>query len=235
MQTLTLIRIKDGAATIGTAENILKMNALIKAAKIEQVDSPDEQAAAVAAQQELHALAKAVEESRESLTGPLWKLYKSINSFAEQFIAEPKAEELRISRMLGDYQALLFQRAKAEEAKHNAALQAAEREREAAIAKATSLDEVAAINDQSAQKQAAIPTPPPRPQAEGQTVKKDWDITVTDPIALWRTHPACVELVPRLSEIRALLALGTVPKGVIAKEIIKSGVRSKPGQQLIEV
>lgn len=115
----------------------------------------------------------------------------------------------------------------AAKARNAAELQAAQ---ERAKAEADRIDAEAKAAQENAAKNAQqalsfIPAPEAPQTVKGQAVREDWEITVSDIHLLYRANPNCVSLEPRLSEIRNLLAMGIVPKGVVAKKVIKSGVR----------
>lgn len=164
--------------------------------------------------------------------------------------AAEAARQLEMQRIEAERQAELNRIAAEEKARIDAEI-ARERDREAKIAEAKNLDEVTAIREEAAEaarkaqeaqqhaanmaalieeqaaaKAAVLPVVAPV-KADGQRVRVDWDITVSDVHALYRHHPNCVELKPRLSEIRQLLDAGVTPKGVIAKKVAKSGVSTR--------
>ena len=166
--------------------------------------------------------------------------------------ARAKAEEakriLELTRIENEKQAELKQLAAAEKARIDESARI-EREREEAIAKAKTLDEVTALREaaaetmrknQEAQKDVAIKAEAIEQRAadqgnalpmfepvrvKGQSVRDDWEITISDVHMLYRFHPNCVELKPRLSEIRELLNAGVTPRGVNANRVVKAGVR----------
>jgi hypothetical protein len=70
---------------------------------------------------------------------------------------------------------------------------------------------------------------------KGQTVSEEWAVEVTDIHLLYRHHPNCVSMTPLLSEIKALVKAGTIPKGVRADKVVKATVRVAPERQAIEV
>ena len=73
---------------------------------------------------------------------------------------------------------------------------------------------------------AMLPTASHEPvRAQGQRVASDWEVVVTDIHKLYRAHANCVELKPRLGEIKNLLKMGVTVQGITARPIIKAGVR----------
>lgn len=125
------------------------------------------------------------------------------------------------------------QRRKAQEAKTAAARAEAEAlqkqiDEQKAKAEAQSHEQLDAITERYAvehQQLQSAPTYQPA-KASGQSAKADWDVTVTDIHLLYRHHPNCVKLEPLIGEIKNLLKGGTTPKGVSAKPIVKSIVRT---------
>lgn len=101
-----------------------------------------------------------------------------------------------------------------------------ELERQRALAEAASHEAFDAAQEKFNNAQAAIAAQVVEPvRSEGQRVTTDWEITVSDIHKLYRVHPNCVDLKPRLSEIKNLLKMGVTVQGITAKPIIKAGVR----------
>lgn len=109
-----------------------------------------------------------------------------------------------------------------------------EAERQKALAVAKTHEELDKINQRHCEEVAALPVAAPI-RAEGQRVREDWEITVTDIWALVRAHPVCVSVEPRLSEIRNLLDAGVKVSGVTAKRVVKAGVTSGKLRPAIDV
>jgi hypothetical protein len=72
-------------------------------------------------------------------------------------------------------------------------------------------------------------------RTEGQMVKADWEIEVTNPFELARYHPDCVTIEPRLSVIKAALNEGREIKGIKATKVTRAGVRLAPAPKAIDV
>ena len=112
-----------------------------------------------------------------------------------------------------------------------------ELERQKALAEADSHARLDAVQQQFSNAQAALSEQirhdPVR--AEGQRVVNDWEIVVTDVHLLYRMHANCVDLKPRLSEIKNLLKAGVSVHGVKATPIVKAGVRLSGERPAIEV
>lgn len=215
----------------------LKARTLETSALIGKVETEAENAQAVEAQSALHALLSQVEKSRVAIKEPVLQLGKRIDQTARDFRAEVEQELTRITRLIGDYLALEEQRRRAAEALKNNELADIERQRQHALAQASSHEETDQINEHYTGKLAAValvPAPAPA-RAEGQTVKHDWDVTVTDIYLLVRAHPTCVKIEPRLGEIKNLLNAGVKVAGVSATRIVKAGLRVKKQSKAIEV
>jgi hypothetical protein len=251
----------------------LKERALEVGALIGRVTDAMEQNAAVAAQTELQKILALAEKARKAVKAPIIDYGRKIDAAAEKFTDELKAEMLRISRLVADYQQLEAARVRAAEqarlaeaAKLEAERRAAELaafreaelqkqrldaeaaelarnqaeaknaedrarcevarlelERQQALAQAASHEQLDRINEQHAQAVADLPVAAPV-RAEGQRVREEWAITVTDIWLLAKAHPVCVKIEPRLSEIKQLLDAGVKVAGVTAKREIKAGV-----------
>lgn len=214
----------------------LKAQALEQSALIGRVTNEEEQRLAVIAQTSLAELLSAVEKARKAAKDPVLAYGRSIDDAAKSFRLELEEDEVRVARMVGDYQKLLEQRARAAQAAENERLQALERERAKELAQATDLNQVDAIqekfNNRAAQEAIA---PPPAPRVEGQRITQDWDVCVTDVWLLAKAHPMCVHVEPRLSEIKSLLNAGVKVAGVRAERVTKAGIRLSPRAKAIEV
>jgi hypothetical protein len=117
---------------------------------------------------------------------------------------------------------------KAKRAEEEARLQA-EIDRQKALAEAETMAARDKINDEAGLKnykasQLVLDAQPT--QAKGQTFKEDWELNVFDSYALARAHPSCVNITPKVSEIKALLDQGIEVQGVKATRIAKSSVRA---------
>lgn len=128
----------------------------------------------------------------------------------------------------------------AREAKSKAEQAALERqrielERQKALAEAKSHDDLDRINAQASNAQAALAEQPKYEpvRAQGQRVKEEWSVEVTDIWMLARAHPACVKIEPRLTEIKSLLDAGVKVAGVRAEKVVKAGVMA--GRQLAAI
>lgn len=266
---ITIFRRTELSVAIEPGALTLREAALDKSALVAVVESPTDQEAAVAAQIELERVCKLVESQRKEVKAPVLELGRQIDATAEKFVADLKAEVVRVSRLVGDYVALEAAKARAAaeaarleqerierdrlKAEQDAAAKAAadarrlEEERQKALAAATTHEdleraqaeadrkqrelqaaqqvEAARIAAEAAARQQAVKIPDAPVKADGQSVRTDWEITITDIHALYRAHPNAVKMEPRLSEIRQLLDMGVKVHGVRAEKVIKSGVR----------
>lgn len=202
----------------------LRDEALMEAALIGKVTNANENETAVEAQKALTRIAKLCEESRKVIKEPVIDYGRKIDAAAKEFRAEIDAEELRIAGLIADYQALELAKVRAAESVRSVQMGEIERARQEALSKATSHEDMDRINEEYNLKVAEIP-PVPVVKAEGQRITEDWDIQITDIWALARAHPACVKIEARKTEIRELLKIGVTPAGVLAKRVVKAGVR----------
>jgi hypothetical protein len=128
------------------------------------------------------------------------------------------------------------QRKAAEAARAEAELQRIAIQRLQERAAADTHAQLDAANDRAAERREAIAVAAPEPvRAAGQTVKQEWDVTVSDIHKLYKFHPNCVALEPRLSEIKSLLAAGATVQGVTAKQVMKAGVRTGRAPLAIDI
>ncbi len=215
----------------------LRDSALEKSGIVGKVTTPEENATAVEAQVELQSVKSIAEKARKAAKEPVLEYGRKIDQAAKDFIAEIDAEGMRVARLVGDYQALEAAKVRAAEQARNAELQRIEREKAEAIAKAKTHEQVDAIAehfaDKAAQQTTVAPAAPIR--ADGQVVKTDWEITITNPYDLAKFHPGCVNISPRLADIKQLLNEGVTVRGITATKVTRAGVRLAPSRALIEV
>jgi hypothetical protein len=206
-----------------------KESSLAASALIGRVANSAEQETAVAAQIEIKRLLDLVEMARVECKRPILDFGRKIDDAAKTFVAELKKEQLRIGTLIGDFQTLEQARVRAAEAVRLKELNEIERQRQEQIATARSHDEIDTINERANQEVASVPVVQPR-KAEGQVVKEDWSITVTDEWALVRWAIAsgaidCVYVEARLNPIKARLTAGMSIPGITAKKVVNSSVR----------
>jgi len=213
--------------TLAAEANKLKADALASSALIGKVASEADNERAVEAQTNLKGVINAIEKARKDAKAPFIDAGRDIDAMAKQFRADLDEELNRVGRLAGNYQALLLAKRRAEEAARLRELAELERQRQEERAKAKSLEELDKI-DQRHNEVAQVLAPPMQEPArpKGQVVKEDWDIIVTDKWQLARAHPMCVDITPRLSEIRKLLDAGQRVAGVTAEKKVKATVRA---------
>lgn len=210
----------------------LKEEALASASLIRIVENETQQNTAVEAGQEIKVLLDKCEASRKQVKEPVLDLGRSIDKKAAEFEQELRLEYDRITKLLGNYQALLASKKRDAEALAKFELDAHNRKVLEETAKATHVDQVQEIRERAAQEQQAIERAHrvEVPVAKGQTVKPDWEITVDNYLTLATNHPECVTITEKIGAIKNLLAAGKMVKGVTAKPITKSQIRAPRGK-----
>lgn len=281
-----IVLVDRSALTFSFAEraNQLKEEALAKSALIGQVLTAAQQQVAVTAQAEIKGMLSLIEKARVAAKEPYLEMCRTIDFRAKEYIADLKAEELRIATELGSFQQLEDARiaaaerarqeeerllrmqreaeeqrirdeaaaaqkklddeakklaekaakARSDEARAKIEEQRLEVERQRALSTAETHDALDQVNAQHAEQVAALPTPE-RTVARGQTVKKDWVITVVDKYMLARHHPNCVSIEPLVSEIKSLLNAGTKVQGITATKETVSNARPARQARAIDV
>lgn len=234
MKQQLIVRAQGNNVEFSAEAIALKNTAWELAAAVTEVRNAEHQSIAVSAQVGLATLLKQVEEARKKAKAPLIELGRKIDNVSKAFVKDLEEEELRLARLVGDYQALELAKTRAAEAARNRELTELERQRAEELAKASSHEEIDAIQEQYNQAAADLPGPAAPQREAGQVVTQDWEITVQDIWLLARAHPACVKIEPRLSAIKELLKLGVKVSGVNATPIVKASVRTRQ-HQVIEV
>lgn len=227
---LILLRNDASLAISVTPEAIAaKAEALADAQMVQVIANPRSQDVAVAAQAALRVLINACETSRKDVKAPVLDYGRIIDQTAKDFSDALKAEEMRLAKLIGDYQALEAARVRAEEAARNEELTRLERERAAELSLAKSHEQREAIQERFHQEVQAVPPPPVAARADGQVVRTDHDFEVTDVHLLYRHHPSLVKLEAKRSEIKEAirnLKKGETIQGIRFWEITKSSVRT---------
>lgn len=108
-----------------------KESALEVAGLIGRVSTPDENASAVAAQQELKTVLKLIEDTRQKCKEPVLDLGRAIDGAAKRFVESLNNELLRLGKLVGDYQTLEEAKRKAAEAARRLEEDRIQREKEA--------------------------------------------------------------------------------------------------------
>ncbi|MBA3354989.1 MAG: hypothetical protein H0U18_03435 [Pyrinomonadaceae bacterium] len=212
----------------------IKDSALALAGLIGRVSNAEEQESAVTAQRELKRVLKLSEDARKAAKAPVLDYGRKIDSTAEEFVKDLAVEDIRVSKLIANFQALESARVRAAEAAKQTELNALEVDRQKALADAKSHDELDRVNQEYCERVAALPVIAPA-RVEGQVVREDWEIQVTDIHTLYRAFPFAVDLKPRLSEIRQLLDAGSKVPGVSAKKVSKASVRISKERDAINV
>jgi hypothetical protein len=204
-----------------------RQRALEAAALVGKVTDAHENDEAVKTQTGLATVARQVEQARKAAKEPVLNFGRQIDATAAEFVKEVKGEEMRVARLIGDFQTLQLAKQRAAEQAERDRLSALERERLAALAQAQSHEELEKVQEtfNARAKEEAPPIAAPI-RATGQTVREDWEFEVTDIWLLARAHANCVSIEPRRAEIKSLLSAGVQVAGVRAWRGVKSGVRT---------
>lgn len=157
----------------------------------------------------------------------------------EALAAKQRQEEAEAQRKIREASNAKAREAAEREAKirrEAAEREAIELKRQQDLATAATHEALDAANERASNAQAAIASVPivAPVRAEGQRVRADWEITITDVWLLARAHGTCVKIEPLIGEIKSLLNAGVKVAGVSAKEVFKAGTRST-NQKAIDV
>ena len=221
-----------------TAEALAMREAALEAAAlVGRVSNAEENEKAVEAQAELKRVSSGFEKARTTITKPLLDAQREIKAKVDAERKELEQELLRISRLIGDFQTLELQRQRAAEAARREEQTKLERERQEALAKAKSHDEVDAVQNHYQERAAVEAPPPPAPptRATGQIVRTDWEVTRINDFVLAKARPDLVRKIEfDMAALKDCLKRGEKLPGVEAKEVVKASVRTT-SRPLIEV
>jgi hypothetical protein len=211
MSALLLRNDSSLTVTVAPEAKELRTKAMMLAVEIESVTDAASQEKAVEAQTALANVAKLIEDARRITKAPVLDYGRAIDKAASDFLANVINEQTRVSRMIGDYQAIERAKMQAAEAAQKAELTRLERERSAELAKANTFEQREQVHERYAQEvdaacQAAKVAAPPR--VEGQIIKEEWEFEVTDAYALATNHRHLVKIEPKRSDIKEALKSG---------------------------
>jgi hypothetical protein len=195
---LTLAGLSEAKIVLAPDANERRATALSAARAITSVSDAFDAETAADALRTVSDLAKQVEAARAVVKAPVLELGKKIDSTAKDFSADLEAEKVRLSRLLGEFQAV--ERAKAEEVQRAAAAEARRLAEEAARAaadvefatngaEADRAQQVAAQAETAAieARVAVAAAAPVKPR--GVAVREVWKFEVTDLAALYKARP----------------------------------------------
>ncbi len=242
----------------------LKSLALDASALIGKVTNAAENDQAVAAQRELKRVLNLLEKDRKDAKEPLIEAGRQLDNMIAKEKEELDVELGRIIELVSGFALAERERAREEARVQQAELERIEREKqeelkriadEAALKEAEAAkikdaaarearlaaiategkNQVAAVAEKAADKAYIAAKPIVETRAEGQRVKTDWEVNVVNPFDLARYHPDCVEIKPRLLEIKRYLNDGREVRGVVAKKVTVATVTAGRAREAIEI
>lgn len=241
MSELSLIIQEQGVVVSSEDFEFLKREALQQSAAVIAVDDDDQNALATEAQVELATLIKQVNNDHQVVKAPYLIICQTLDVTKRTLLFDLEREQYRVGVLRGNYETVQLQKKRAAEAAENAKLAEIERQKAAELAKATSHDQIDAVQEkfdqQVKEQQAQAPSlilSAPKPR--GSVNKEVWEYQVSDINLLYRAHPTCVKLEALPSEIKALLDAGVDVKGITKpKRVVAAGVRAPKQPQAINV
>lgn len=232
----------------------LKELALSGAALVGRVTNAQENKTAVEAQKELRRVISMFEKERKTAKEPLLEAGRALDRAVAGEQEDLDREEGRLSQLVAEFQLAEQRRVNEERRKQQDELDRIERERQAELkriadeqaakeAEARKITDEAArkareaqlkaeaeaaklrVDEAAAAKSYVESRPIETTRTDGQVVKTDWNIQVTNPYELAKYHPDCVKIEPLLTPIKAALNEGRTIRGITAEKILKAGVR----------
>lgn len=198
-----------------------------QASLIARVTNADENQRAFAVQQALVTFDKFIDEARQFAKRPAWERCTAIDSLAKGIRDPIKAELVRLSRLIGNFQAIEEARINAEKQAAREDLDRLERERQRALAAAPNLDVRDAVQEEFANRAASLPMPVALPKPKGQSLRWTWEIELVDPVAFVCAHPELADIGIKRRETTALLDAGRTLTGLRCEKIPLGGARAK--------
>ena len=128
---LITLDMKSLSAAVTPQAVALRDTALETSALVGKVDDAATNANAAAAQAEITKVIRMAETARKAAKAPVLELGKAIDTAMEEFVAELKGEQMRVSRLIGDFHQLEEAKRKAREEAARLEAERIERERRA--------------------------------------------------------------------------------------------------------
>lgn len=242
----------------------LKAVALDGAALIGRVRNAADNELAVKAQRSLKEVIALFEKERKRLKEPLLEAGRDLDRTVAAESDELEREHGRITALVSEFQREEQRRVQEERRIQQAEIDRIEREKQAELKRiadekaaqeaeaakikdaaarearlqqiaATQRQAVIAVEDKAADRTYVESRPIAATRVAGQSVRDDWEIQVVNPYELAKFHPDCVEITPRLSEIKRHLNAGLTIKGIKAEKKLTASVRLAPERKAIEV
>lgn len=216
----------------------IKEEALVRAALIGSVATPEIKAKAVEVQKLLVNFLKTLENVRVEAKAPALAECQRIDDNCKTYRAEPEAELDRISAAIGTFDTHEWKRKQAEEAQKREDLNRLERERQAGLAAAKTPEEADAVEFAAHQRITATQMRPvfEGTKTAGQTVKMEPEFKVVSIEVLYRNHPQlCDPPSPRVRAIKSAIKSGFKVEGIETSWAVKSSVRAERAKPAIEV
>jgi len=231
-----ILSLKNRTVTETAEIMALQAEVLARSQAVVRVTTPEEQDKAVEAQASLARYIRAVDSSAEAAKKPINEIRKKIIDWNKAMVELADTEGNRLAAMCNEFQLAEQRRVTAAKIAQDETVLPLERECNAKVAAAQTVDEQEAIREEYREKIAdAAPPVPEVYRSKGQQIRYTWEIQVRDIHTLYRNHPHCVKLTELKSEITMLLEQGVIVKGVTAKKIFNSGVRLTKDLPAIEV
>lgn len=189
---------------------------------------------------------KQIEADREAVKTPFYRIGQEIDAAAKKHCLELNTELAHLNSGIAAFEnerRMALQRAeqerrieaqRVEDARRKAQAEAARAAQQETGAKAlaAALDaedaaqalEAKQADISRASHEAAIRAEAEKPK--GGSLRRDWDILVTDAMELAKAYPQCLKWEPRLQAIKDLLNVGITPPGVKATEKVDFSTRA---------
>jgi len=203
-----------------------------QASLVGRVTNADENQRAFQVQQLLVTFDKFLDEARQFAKKPAWDRCTAIDGLARS-LREPIRDEItRLSRMIGNYQAQEETRIEAEKKAAREDLDRLEREKNAALAAAPTLDAQDAVREQFSLQAASLPMPVALQKPKGQSLKYTWEISIVDPAAFVCAHLELADVGIKRREVTAILDTGRSLVGIKAERVPLGGARALKGARI---
>lgn len=204
-----------------------KESLIISASEITAIPTDATRDRAIAVASLIKKLLKEVEAARVEAKLPFRTTSEAIDDLARNYRRELTMEAERLGFLVGDYEEGRQKRIRdeeetleqhqlrlAQEATKETPPDATAEERGTALERAVEAEQGI---DMVGGRIAALRSTVEAAKATGGALRHDWQIAVTDIVALYEAYPQCVELKPRLLAIKDLLRIGLTPPGVTVK------------------
>ena len=242
MTSLILVSHDSLSVTATDAARALIEEAMAKGALIGSVRTPEGNTEAAEAQVALKIVRRDIEAAYRAAKDPIVQLGEKLDQTFRGLVEQLDREDWRIGNLAGEFALAERRRVAAAQILEKEALEKLEREKHAALAAtADPVQQSKILEDFSLRAARELPLPMAPERADGQCIKIDWEIRLTNVVefarwALVSGRWECMSVEVKKTAVKEMLRGGmkSIP-GLECKEVTSVGVRLPRARKEIDV